>query len=197
MCNSSPTSISVDPRGGIAVPPRTIRLTSASRGRSRSLIVSPAAASPDFTFQTSDSLPSGRMIPVSISGAESAGSVEVTPSRRASGSNVAPWIRVEVTTTKKMTLKITAPSSTPAITGKVASQIGIAPRSPAQPSIRRSRMLNGASALAITAARGRATKISAAESSRPSAATSPRPLGKTSSPSSAKSEICDTHERPW
>ena len=38
--------------------------------------------------------------------AGSAGSSVVRPSRRASGSKLAPWIRVEVTTTKKMMLKI-------------------------------------------------------------------------------------------
>ena len=42
------------------------------------------------------------------SGRGSAGSSLVTPSRRASGSKLAPWIRVEVTTTKKMMLKISA-----------------------------------------------------------------------------------------
>ena len=83
------------------------------------------------------------------------------------------------------------------MTGKVASQIGIAPRSPAQPSISRSRALNGEKTLAANAASGRATNISAAESSRPSTATSPSPLGKTNSPSRAKSEICETQESPW
>ena len=70
------------------------------------------------------------MIPVSISGGGSAGSSLTTPSRRASGSKVVPWIRVEVTTTKKIALKISSLSPTPATTGKVASQIGIAPRRP-------------------------------------------------------------------
>ena len=37
---------------------------------------------------------------------------------------------------------------TPATTGKVASQIGVAPRSPAQPSIARSRRLSGAKTVA-------------------------------------------------
>ena len=73
-----------------------------------------------------------------------------------------------MTTTKKIELKISSLSPTPATTGKVASQIGIAPRRPAQPSISRSRLLNGENALAMNAASGRATKISAAESSRPS-----------------------------
>ena len=157
----------------------------------------PTAASPVATRQTSVSPPSGRMIPVSISGRGSAGSVEVKPSRWASGSNVAPWISVEVTTTKKIALKIWSAPSTPAITGKVASQIGIAPRSPAQPSISRSRMSNGARALATTAASGRATNMSAAERSRASAATSPSWLGNTSRPRRKKSEICETHDRPW
>ena len=137
------------------------------------------------------------MIPVSISGGGSAGSSLTRPRRFASGSKVAPWIRVEVTTTKKIVLKISSASPTPATTGKVASQIGIAPRRPAQPSISRSRLSNGAKALATKAASGRATKISTAESSRPSPATSTRPLGKTSRPSRTKSEIWATQERPW
>ena len=44
-----------------------------------------------------------------------------------------PWISVEASTTKKTMLKNMPPSSTPSITGKVASTIGTAPRSPAQP----------------------------------------------------------------
>ena len=102
-----------------------------------------------------------------------------------------------MTTTKKIELKISSSSPTPAITGKVASQIGIAPRRPAQPSITRSRLLKGAKALETKAASGRATNISAADSSSPSPATSPSPLGKTSRPSRAKSEIWAIHERPW
>ena len=138
------------------------------------------------------------MIPVSISGGGSAGSPPTTPRRLASGSKVLPWISVEVTTTKKTTLKISAVSPTPATTGKVASQIGIAPRRPAQPSISRSRLSNGDRALATKAASGRATKISTAESEQRFAGDDRlSPLGNTSRPSSTKSEICATHESPW
>ena len=49
----------------------------------------------------------------------------------------------------------------------MASQIGVAPRSPAQPSIARSRTLSGAKAVATKVASGRATRISTAESARP------------------------------
>ena len=108
-----------------------------------------------------------------------------------------PWIRVEVTTTKKTTLKISVVSPTPATTGKVASQIGIAPRRPAQPSISRSRLSNGDSALATKAASGRATKISTTATSSAAPAWSSSPLGKTSSPSNTNSEIWAIQERPW
>ncbi len=102
-----------------------------------------------------------------------------------------------MTTTKKMMLKISPASVSPSITGKVASQIGIAPRSPAQPSITRSRSVKRSVRLATAAASGRATKISTAEISRPSPATSTSWLGKTSRPSRKKSEICETQPRPW
>ncbi|MEJ7716124.1 MAG: hypothetical protein WKF40_10725 [Thermoleophilaceae bacterium] len=47
---------------------------------------------------------------------------------------------MEASTTKKTMLKNTPPSSTPSITGKVASTIGTAPRRPAQPTSVDSRM---------------------------------------------------------
>ena len=85
-----------------------------------------------------------RIRPDSSSRRGSAGSSVVSPSRFASGSKLAPWTRVEVTTTKKTIENSSWPPPTPATTGKVASQIGVAPRSPAQPSISRSRTLSGA-----------------------------------------------------
>ncbi len=120
----------------------------------------------------------------------------VSPSRRASGSKVAPWTRVELTTTKKTIANSSSPLRMPATTGKVASQIGVAPRSPAQPSSSRSRMRKGESAVAAKVASGRATRISTAESASPLTATSPRALGKTSSPSRMKSEICEIQPSP-
>ncbi len=137
------------------------------------------------------------MRPLSTSGCGTAGSSEVTPSERARFSNVTPWTSVEVTTTKKTAFRIWSDPSTPAITGSVASQIGTAPRSPAQPSISRSRMSNGAKIVETQTATGRARKISTAESSSPFPATSTSSLGKTSSPSRKKSAICEIHARPW
>ena len=83
-----------------------------------------------------------------------------------------------MTTTKKTIANSSSPPPTPATTGKVASQIGVAPRSPAQPSISRSRTLSGARAVATKAASGRATRISTAESASPFNATSPRLAGE-------------------
>ena len=137
-----------------------------------------------------------RMRPDSSRRRGSAGSSVVRPSRVASGSKLAPWIRVEVTTTKKTIAKSSSPVPTPATTGKVASQIGVAPRRPAQPSIARSRRSNGAKSVATKAASGRATKISTAESARPSSATSASVLGKTSSPSRMKRPIWATQPTP-
>jgi hypothetical protein len=120
----------------------------------------------------------------------------VRPRRAASGSKLAPWIRVEVTTTKKTIENSSSPVPTPATTGKVASQIGVAPRRPAQPSIARSRRPSGESSVAAKAASGRATRIRAAERARPSSATSLSVLGKTSSPSRMKRPICATQPTP-
>ena len=78
----------------------------------------------------------------------------------------------------------------------MASQIGVAPRSPAQPSISRSRTFSGASAVAAKAATGRATKISTAESAIPLSAISPRALGKISSPRRMKRAIWETQPSP-
>ena len=96
--------------------------------------------------------PRRRIRPDSSSRRGSAGSSVVRPSRLASGSKLAPWTRVELTTTKKTIAKSCSPSPTPATTGKVASQIGVAPRSPAQPSIARSRRSSGEKAVATKAA---------------------------------------------
>ena len=80
------------------------------------------------------SAPSRRIAPASASGSGSAASVSVTPSQRASASNVAPCSSVETTTAKKTMLKNSTLFGTPSITGKVAKTTGSAPRRPAQPS---------------------------------------------------------------
>ncbi len=108
-----------------------------------------------------------------------------------------PWIRVESTTTKKMMSKAKSPIAIPAVTGIVASQIGTAPRIPAQLSIIRSPKRKGANAVARTVARGRATSITTSARAMPSRATSPSSLGTTSRPSRKKSEICETQLSPW
>ena len=126
-----------------------------------------------------------------------AGSSVVRRRRRASGSNVAPWTSVEVRTTKKTMLKMRSADATSATTGNVASQIGVAPRSPAQPIISRSRMSKRVDRVERTAATGRATRISAADSARPLSATSGSSLGKTSRPRMKKRPICATQLTPW
>src|SRR5207247_10884493 len=62
------------------------------------------------------------------------------PSHLASGATVAPWTRVETRTAKNTILKNSRLRGTPSVTGKVARNTGSAPRSPAQPRIRRSRV---------------------------------------------------------
>ena len=56
------------------------------------------------------------------------------------------------------------------MTGNVASTTGTAPRSPAQPSTRRSVVRSGANAVATMTASGRATKTSTSAISVPSSA---------------------------
>src|SRR5260370_18013878 len=62
----------------------------------------------------------------------------VNPSRRAIGSIVNPWTRVETRTTKNAMLKNSILRGTFSITGKVARTTGTAPRNPAQPNRSRS-----------------------------------------------------------
>ena len=84
------------------------------------------------------------------------------------------------------------------MTGSVASQIGTAPRSPAQLSIIRSR--NGSeSDLGRDERRDRAGDEDQHQRQRrcPPSATSTSRLGKTSSPSMKNSEIWATQLSPW
>ncbi len=124
-----------------------------------------------------------------------AGSSVVSPSRRASGSKLAPWTRVEVTTTKKTIEKSSCPAPTPATTGKVASQIGVAPRSPAQPSIAARAARRGKGGRGEGGERA-GDQDQTAESASPSSATSSSVLGKTSSPSRMKRPIWATQPTP-
>ena len=70
----SPASTSVEPRGGIASPSRTITFTSASRGSPSSRTRSPTIASASATGYSITSAPSRRIVPTSASGRGSAGS---------------------------------------------------------------------------------------------------------------------------
>ena len=137
------------------------------------------------------------MIPVSISGWGSAGSSLTTPRRRASGSNVVPWIRVEVTTTKKIALKISCPSPTPATTGKVASQIGIAPRRPAQPSISRSRVVERRQRAGDERRQRAGDEDQRRREQQPLAGDVAEPAGEDQQPEQGEERDLATHARPW
>ena len=141
--------------------------------------------------------PMRRIRPDSSRRRGSAGSSVVSPSRFASGSKLAPWIRVEVTTTKKTIENSSLPAPTPATTGKVASQIGVAPRRPgpaehrllAQVERREDRRDEGG-------------QRPGDRGSAPPRAPGPRPrrrrawLGKTSRPSRTKRPIWATQPTP-
>ena len=157
MCSWSPDSMIVEPRGGIARSPRTITLSSASRGRPSSRTGWPTTASVSRTGNCTTSAPSRLSSTGSTSGAGIAASSLVTPSSRATGSIVVPCSIVDSSTTKKATLKIRCPCGSPSVTGNVANTIGVAPRRPAQPSIIARAARSRLSAVTITAATGRAT----------------------------------------
>ena len=80
-------------------------LTTASRGSPRSRTRAPTMASSWATGYSRISAPSRRIVPASASGRGRAGSSVVTPSARASGSKVVPWMIVESSTAKKTMLK--------------------------------------------------------------------------------------------
>ena len=136
------------------------------------------------------------MVPVSASGRGRAGSLVVTPTARAKGSKLTPWTSVEMTTAKKTMLKNSVLCGTWAITGKVASTTGTAPRRPAQPSTRRSTAEKRSNAVATNTATGRATKSSTSASAVPSSATSGRSLGNTSRPSTTNRLIWASQPSP-
>ena len=154
-------------------------------------------ASDSCTGNSTTSAPSLLIVPVSAIGRGSAGSSVVRPSAFASGSKVEPWSTVEITTTKKAMLKYVLLSGTPSITGNVASTTGTPPRSPAQPSAKRSAALKWSKAVATKAATGRARATSTRAITVPSTQTSSSWLGNTSRPRVRKSPICATHASPW
>ena len=103
----SPSSISVEPRGGSASPSRTITATSASRGSPSSRTCRPATAESAIDAEleqaAAEAVDGGdlerRLVDEPC--ARPSG-----PSLRASGSSVGPWISDEATTTKNTALKI-------------------------------------------------------------------------------------------
>ena len=135
-------------------------------------------------------------MPDSASGRGSAGSLVVTPSHCASGSKVVPWTSVEITTAKKTMLKNSREWGTSAITGKVASTTGTAPRSPAQPRTSLSLTEKESSAVETKVATGRATNSRSSASTVPSIQTSSRRLGNTSRPRARNIVIWATQPRP-
>jgi hypothetical protein len=102
----------------------------------------------------------------------------------------------ETTTTKKTALKIVFALSTCEESTKVASTIGTAPRSPAQPSRRRSRALKSLSAVDTQTATGRTTKTRSSASARPEPATSVSWRGNTRRPSTMNSVTCARNAMP-
>ena len=82
------------------------------------------------------------------------------------------------------------------MTGKIANTIGVAPRSPAQPSISRSRRSKSARSVNSTADSGRAIAAVTIAIAAPSGMMSSSSLGNTRSPSIRKRPSCATQARP-
>ncbi len=135
-------------------------------------------------------------MPTSITDGIRAGSPDVTPSQRATGSIVVPCRIVERTTAKNTMLKYSSERGTPSRIGNVASTTGTAPRRPAQPMSACSRRLNRAPTSEITVASGRLTKTTSSASSVPFQATSGSSDGKTSRPSVRNMPSCATQASP-
>ena len=172
--------------------------TSASRGRPSSLTWRPTAASP------SAHLPDERLAAELGARSRSRPTAAAararrssTPRRCASGSKVAPWIRVELTTTKKIALKITSAALDPGDhrEGREPDRDRAAQAGPAQhhpfSSARSARTPSRPASRAAGRRRSAPPRAAA-----PRAATSPRPLGNTSRPSRTKSEIWATQREP-
>src|SRR5690606_29932794 len=95
-----------------------------------------------------------------------------SPSARANGGSVQPWVIAETSTTKNTASNSTPPLGRPQISGYVASTMGTAPLRPTHEMKVSSRTLNRNGSSSPKTVTGRATKISAAEISRPGPATS-------------------------
>ena len=183
--------------GRIASSPRTITLTSASRGRSQLSDPAPgdrvAVADHELDHLRAERADRPRLRQRPRQGGLCASSPQRPgPAARRSS----PGAMVEMTTAKKTMLKYSRLLGTPLITGKVASTTGTAPRSPAQPRTSRSRALKRSKAVASAVASGRATKATTRAIRVPSTSTSPSWLGKTSKPRVRKSVIWATQARP-
>ena len=107
---------------------------------------------------------------------------------------MAPWISVETSTAKNTRLKNSRLRGTWSINGSVASTTGTPPRSPAQLSRTRSRLVKRLPSVAANAETGRATNASSSASSVPRTSTPPSWLGNTSRPS-AKNIRCRPRPR--
>ena len=94
-------------------------------------------------------------------------------------------------------LKISRLPGTSAITGKVASTTGTAPRSPAQPSTIRSRLPSFANTVAGKTASGRATAAAISASTVPWSQMLSSWCGNTSRPSVRNMPTWATHASPW
>jgi hypothetical protein len=109
---------------------------------------------------------------------------------------VGPWIRVNITTSRKVTSKIRWASARPAVIGNVASTMGTAPRRPAQETnaCSRSGIPNGVAHNRTEI--GRATNVSATPTTRAGSSASPSRAGEASRPRTTNRPIWDSQARP-
>ena len=193
----SPASTRVDPRGGIACSPRTMTLSSASRGSPSSRTRTPT----DGVARAHPELHDLR--------AEAAHGAALDERRRHRGLVARdaqparerlegrPCSSVETTHGEEDDVEEPrARRRRRSSTGKVARTTGTAPRRPAQPSTSRSADAKPLNAVATNTASGRATTAARRASTVPSTATSPRSAGNTSRPSVKNMPSCATQARP-
>src|SRR5690606_23130844 len=171
------------PRGGMMREPREIMATTTPSGSASSRIARPAPRDSGWMMYSTMSASTSRSELISSATGGSGRGGSSSPSTRASGGSVQPWLIAETSTTKNTASNSSSPLGWPQISGYVASTMGTAPLRPTQEMNASSRTLKRNGSSSVVTATGRATKIRATAISRPGPATATSRLGNASSPS--------------
>ena len=161
-------------------------------GRSSASLACPSAGEPGCTVNSHSSTPPESEY--TDTGASRSGSA--TCIRRAAGPSDVPCTKSDTSTTANATLKSRSASGTPASSGKSASTMGTAPRSPVQPMKATSRRLNRQGARHNHTATGRATRIRKNAIASAGSSTAWMREGVTRRPSSRNMPDCASQAMP-